>query len=252
MPNPPAHIDLALEGARLLGHPVLEKHLGSFLLGCTAPDIRIITRGRRDETHFVSLSNESIGAGAENMFRAYPHLAQASRLPGPTTAFIAGYLSHLVSDETWIVHMYRPYFGEEGVFQDSVEGNIMDRALQLEMDQQAARAGRGVDDVKYYLRDAASGIEVDFLSAERLVQWEEWLLSLPQSRFSWERLRFIVRRQYPDMDENTHIMRRVEQFIDSLPEGLQEIYARVPMEDLATYRERSIKEWSRIAGEYLS
>ncbi|MCZ6614774.1 MAG: zinc dependent phospholipase C family protein [Chloroflexi bacterium] len=252
MPNPPTHIDLALEGAGLLSHPVLEKHLGSFLLGCTAPDVRIITRGQRADTHFAPLSNDIIGTGAMNMFSRYPGLARASQLPGPTAAFIAGYISHLVSDETWIIHMYRPYFGEGGVFQDSIQGNIMDRALQLEMDQQAAQAGRGLDDVKDYLADGASGVEVEFLPAETLAQWQEWLLDLPQGRFSWERLRFMVRRQYPDAGGNGHIMQRVDRFIASLPQSLEEIFERVPREDLATYRQRSIQQWVRIAGEYLS
>ncbi len=252
MPNPPTHIDLALESMRRLQHPVLEKHLGSFLLGCTAPDIRIITRRRRDETHFAPLSNDVIGAGAENMLRCYPRLAGTSSLSGPTVAFIAGFISHLVSDEVWIIHMYRPYFGESGVFHDGLQGNIMDRALQLEMDQRAARAGRGLDDVRHHLEDAISGVEVDFLSAETLAQWQSWLLTIPQSRFSWERLRFMVRRQYPEAEEGADVMRRVEQFIDAPVQGLKQIFSRVPSEDLEAYRERCIGAWVRIAGEYLS
>ena len=112
MPNPPTHIDLALESMRRLEHPALEKYPGSFLLGSTAPDIRIITRDRREETHFVPLSNDVVGAGAENMLRCYPRLSMTSGLSGPTIAFIAGFISHLISDEVWIIHMYRPYFGE--------------------------------------------------------------------------------------------------------------------------------------------
>ncbi len=252
MPNPPTHMDLAMESLRLLPNPVLEEHLGSFLLGCTAPDIRIITRGDRADTHFAPLTNDVIGVGAKRMFQCYPHLAKASRLSGSTVAFIAGYISHLVSDETWIIRMYRPYFGEDGVFQDAVEGNIMDRALQLEMDQRAARAGRGLDDFKQHLEGATSGVEVDFIPSETLVQWQEWLLGVPQSRFNWERLRFMIRRQYPDAEEDGTLIRSVDKFIDSLPQGLERIFARVPKEDVESFRKESVQAWVRITGEFLS
>ena len=252
MPNPSAHIDLALEGARQLSHPVLQDHLGSFILGCTAPDLRVITKRDRGETHFVSLSNDIIGAGAESMFKSYPRLAGTSRLSGPTVAFIAGYLSHLIADEMWIAHMYRPYFGDDGVFGDDVEGNIMDRTLQLELDLRATRAGRGLFEVREHLANAATGVEVDFLPQETLVQWQEWLITRSQVQFSWERLRFMLQRQYPDAEESGTIMRRVDRFITSLPQGLEQIFARVPSQDLETYREGTIREWARVTGEYLS
>ena len=252
MPNPSAHIDLALDGARQLSHPVLQDHLGSFILGCTAPDVRVITKRDRGETHFVPLSNDIIGAGAESMFKSYPRLAGPSQLSGPTVAFIAGYLSHLIADEMWIVCMYRPYFGDGGVFGDDVEGNIMDRTLQLELDLRAARAGRGLFDVREHLANAASGVEVDFMPQETLVQWQKWLISRSEVQFSWERLRFMVRRQYPDVGEDDSIMRRVDRFISSLPQGLKQIFARVPSQDLEAYREGTIREWVRVTGEYLS
>ena len=252
MPNPSAHIDLALEGARQLSHPVLQDHLGSFLLGCTAPDIRVITKRDRGETHFVPLSNDIIGAGAESMFKSYPRLAGTSQLSGPTVAFIAGYLSHLIADEMWIVRMYRPYFGGGGVFGDDIEGNIMDRTLQLELDLRASRAGRGLFDVREHLADAASGVEIDFMPQETLVQWQEWLISRSEVQFSWGRLRFMVQRQYPDVGEDGSIMRRVDRFISSLPQGLEQIFARVPDQNLEAYREGAIREWVRVAGEYLS
>ena len=252
MPNPSAHIDLALEGARQLSHPVLQDHLGSFILGCTAPDLRVITKRDRGETHFVSLSNDIIGAGAESMFKSYPRLAGTSRLSGPTVAFIAGYLSHLIADEMWIAHMYRPYFGDDGVFGDDVEGNIMDRTLQLELDLRATRAGRGLFEVREHLANAATGVEVDFLPQETLVQWQEWLITRSQVQFSWERLRFMLQRQYPDAEESGTIMRRVDRFITSLPQGLEQIFTRVPSQGLETYREGTIREWVRVTGEYLS
>lgn len=252
MPNPSAHIDLALEGARLLSNQLLKDHLGSFILGCTAPDVRVITRKDRGETHFVPLSNATIGAGAANLFKSYPRLAAASQLTNSTIAFIAGYLSHLIADEVWIVKMYRPYFGDRGVFSDSVEGNIMDRTIQLELDRRAIKAGRGLYDLKEYLVDAATGIEVEFLSRETLIRWQEWLIERAHVNFSWERLRFMLQRQYPDAEDGGPIMHRVDKFINSLPDGLEQIFTRVPCQGLNEYKQVCVKEWSRIVGEYLS
>ena len=252
VPNPPTHIDLALEGLQRLSHDAFEKHIGSFLLGCTAPDIRIITMRDRSDTHFVPLSVNIIGTGAQRMFQCHPELANIDSLSDSTIAFVAGYISHLVSDETWIIRMYRPYFGQEGVFDDEIQGNLMDRALQLEMDMRAARAGRGIDDVRDYLRGASEGVDVGFIEQDTLLRWQEWLMGVPQSRFTWERLRFMMRRQLPSALDDTAIMDRVDRFIDSLPEGLNEINARIPKEGLELYRQESINEWVRITKEFLS
>ncbi|MDO8750418.1 MAG: hypothetical protein Q7K03_04670, partial [Dehalococcoidia bacterium] len=61
MPNPIAHLDIALELAAQLPASVIEANLGSFLLGSCSPDIRVITSGQRDDTHFAPLSNATIG-----------------------------------------------------------------------------------------------------------------------------------------------------------------------------------------------
>ena len=96
-----------------------------------SPDIRIITRGKRDDTHFVPLDFEREGDGIEGLFHSHPNLAQASDLNEPTKAFIVGFASHLFTDELWILNLYRPYFGNREVFEDKLRGNLMDRALQL-------------------------------------------------------------------------------------------------------------------------
>ena len=120
LPNLPAHIDLANRAASRLGHPTLDGNLGYFLHGSTSPDIRVITRGRREEYHFAPLDFQDVGTGVKGMFDSHPQLGSSADHDGPTQAFVAGYITHLIADETWIVSMYRPFFGNPMVFEDRV------------------------------------------------------------------------------------------------------------------------------------
>ena len=49
MSNLPAYIALARRVAERVGDPTVDSNIGCFLLGSTSPDVRIITRGRREE-----------------------------------------------------------------------------------------------------------------------------------------------------------------------------------------------------------
>ena len=76
-PNLPAHLSLASQTASRLGHTVIDKHLGTFLLGSSSPDIRIMTKWKRDYTHFAPLTVGRIGEGADGLFRTHPGLADS-------------------------------------------------------------------------------------------------------------------------------------------------------------------------------
>ena len=147
--------------------------------------------------------------------------------------------------------MYRPYLQEGGLFEDNIESTIVDRTLQLQLDLMADRAGQGLYHSRAYLVGAAFGVEVEFIPENILFEWQEWLIERSQTMFSWERLKFMVQRQYPDAKEDSDIMKRVDKFIRSLPDALEQIFMRLPKEELHSYREQSIQEWVRLAREYL-
>lgn len=250
MPNPTAHLDIALELADQLPSPVIQANLGSFLLGSCAPDVRVITQGRRDDTHFAPLSNSSIGTGATNMLKAHPQLSRAASLSGPTQAFLVGYISHLVADEAWIIHIYRPYFANPNLFQDRAEANVLDRALQLDMDRSAREKQQGMKTIADHLPDAHRGVSVGFLPDQTLAEWREWLVALTQREFSWERLRGLATRRQ-DSQELDRARLIADQFLAELPDSLERVYALVPREALHSYRCTVAEEWLRIAREYL-
>ena len=189
MPNLPAHIELAAMVAERLGPSALDGNLGYFLLGSTSPDIRAITKADRQDYHFAPLSFESVGAGVDGMLSAHPELRDAAGRDGPTGAFVAGYMTHLIYDETWIVEMFRPCFGNSGVFADEMEGKVLDRALQLDLDRQAQprvaaslpahrHARRGVSTYSSCrprsLPSGATGWSNSLDAASRGTAWTSW------------------------------------------------------------------------------
>ena len=247
MPNLPAHIDFAHQAARNLGHLALEANTGHFLLGSTSPDIRVITRKGREEYHFAPLDFDEIGAGLEGLFGSHPELAPASSHDAPTQAFIAGYITHLIADEIWIVDMYRPYFGNPEVFEDEVSGKVLDRALQLELDRQAWGT---VTSTRAQLEGASDGVDLGFISAETLADWRQWVLTSLDRGFSWDRLRFMARRIAAGDD--AHPAHGVaEEFVQTMPQSLERLYQLVPRHRLADVKERTVEELVRVVGDYL-
>ena len=233
MPNLPAHIHLAAAAAERLRHPDIQSHPGCFWLGSTSPDIRALTKRARAEYHFVELDFENVGEGVANMFAAYPDLMNAAERDAPTRAFVAGYITHLLADETYIVRMFRPYFGKGGaLFADDAQAKIWDRALQMEFDRAAW------DDAQRMLASAemdADSVRVHFLPPDDLRRWKECVYSVVESGFSWERLRFMARRIAAGDDESP-AHGYAERFIQSRQESLAALYDRVPRARVAEFR----------------
>lgn len=248
MPNLPVHIDLAHRAARRLDSPELDAYMGYFLLGSTSPDVRAITKRRREEYHFAPLSFESVGAGVQGLFDANPHLRAGSNGNGRTRAFVAGYITHLTLDEAWITEMYRPHFGNRAAFEDDARGQVMDRALQLELDRLSQE---GVDGVAVHLADAGDPVDVGFIDAETQADWHRWVVGFTKREFTWDRLGHMARRiARGDDDHPAHGM--AEEFLSAMPASLDRLFERVSRSDLSDFQERSVERLAGVVGEYLS
>ncbi|MCH8108705.1 MAG: zinc dependent phospholipase C family protein [Chloroflexi bacterium] len=247
MPNLPAHIDLAQEAAKRLGHPTLEAHMGCFLFGSTSPDIRVITRRKREEYHFTHLDFESVGAGIEGLFKSHPRLLTSSDHDGPTQAFICGYITHLLVDESWIVGMFRQYFGNSDVFEDDVLGKVLDRALQLELDRQCDEMANNIQRLQEI---AINGIKIGFIPSETLTEWRDWVVTSLGREFSWERLKFMAHR-ISNGDEAHPAHALAEEFVQGAPQSLEDVYDFIPRSSLSDYREQTIDALVRRVGDYL-
>ena len=162
-----------------------------FILGSTSPDIRVITKKDRSIYHFVSLDFERLGDGLRNMQEKHGAWKQIHGKDLKSRAFMAGYASHLILDETWITSMFRRYFSDNRIFIDSFEGLVMDRALQLELDRRYwSEMGSNLQS----FGNADTDINVLFLQNEPIAEWQSWVTSLLDREFSWDRLLFMAKR----------------------------------------------------------
>ena len=248
MPNLPAHISLAMATADRLRHPELQEHAGSFLMGSTAPDIRVITHQTRERYHFAGLDFEDIGAGVKGMFAAHPRLRELDGRHGATRAFVAGYITHLVVDEAYIIGVYRAFFADRGVIQDAMRANMLDRALQLDMDRQVwEAAGKALAAANFNPGE----VDVGFLDVETLGQWRDWVFDVVDRGFTWDRLKFMSRRIAAGHDVGV-AERFVDEFIEGMPDSMDQVYALVPRTTVADFRSDALGHLVAAVGEYLS
>ena len=248
MPNLPTHFSFALETLDVLDDPSIQANLGSFLLGSTTPDIRARTKWKRSHTHFASLSVERVGVGAEGLFRSNPNLPETARKSPATRAFLAGYLSHLVTDETWITQIYRPYFGNRDMFPDPMKANIYDRAVQLDMDRNARLEAPGMDKIIERLHSSDRYVRVGFIDEETLSSWQAWVAHFCARPFSWERLHFLAQRRYRGSPQ---VEAEVEVFLADPSTSLTQIYQHVPQKRISEFRGYAVTEAAREIKERL-
>ncbi|MEX2032329.1 MAG: zinc dependent phospholipase C family protein [Dehalococcoidia bacterium] len=171
MPSLGSHLVRARIVADRLGLSEIEADRGAFYLGATAPDIRVITRNDREVTHFFSLTDLGEQDSVARMFRENPGLATPSGLDAATTAFIAGYVTHLVLDEGFIGEIYRPHFGALSDWDDDPKSNVLDRALQYEMDRRDREDRDSMEQIRYSIAASLPVAGIPFIEDQHLVEW---------------------------------------------------------------------------------
>lgn len=249
MPNLPMHLSIARQVAEELDWGYVHDFMGSCFLGSTAPDIRAMTKGRREDTHFAPLSLETVGVGVRRMFELHPELADRQGNSPATRAFVLGYVSHLTADEVWITTMYRPHFSRESnLAGDEVAAQIWDRALQLDLDRQVIPdlAGFAANDGS--LADGERDVTVPFLAAATLAEWRQWVTRFMGWDFDWERLKRALNRMYRDNDQ---VQQAVDHFLAGMPATLEAVYAQIPRAKLAAYQEQAVQQSLQQVKEYL-
>jgi hypothetical protein len=128
------------------------------------------------------------------MFEAYPALACPAGLNPATVAFVAGYISHLVMDQIWINDIYRPFFGPCSPQGGDVRANIMDRAIQYELDRQTRADREAVADIVKELARTALDVEVGFIDKDTIGRWRALTMDAVNRPPDWELFRYLAGR----------------------------------------------------------
>ncbi|MDO8615718.1 MAG: zinc dependent phospholipase C family protein [Dehalococcoidia bacterium] len=248
MPPLAIHTAIAKEVADRLQLALLDSQRGDLYLGATAPDIRVMTRWERERTHFFDLRCFDEQSGVSGFFSAYPALADPAALNAATASFVAGYLSHLVTDETWISTIYRPFFGERSALGGTLRANVMDRALQFSLDAER----RGDSDLMVHVVEAvarsALDLQIDFIDRETLRSWHRLIIDFVNQQPDWDRFRDRAARHlkeagFEGADDVEEMTRSLPDLVDETLRYLRPEIVRECLQDSTQRCVGAIKEY---------
>jgi hypothetical protein len=171
MPSLGSHLARAHRAAERLAMPEVDADRGAYYLGATAPDVRVITRLDRSVTHFYDLDDLGVQDSIARMFDEHPALAHPAGLDAATIAFVCGFMTHLVLDEQYIEVVFRTKFGAHSDLKDEPRGQVLDRALQYEIDRRDRLDRDVMSDVEAALASTAPVTGVPFIEDDALTRW---------------------------------------------------------------------------------
>lgn len=248
MPSLGSHLVVARRVARLLGRAVIDADRGAYYLGATAPDIRVITRRDRSETHFYDLDDFGPQDSVGRMARTHPELSRPADLPRPTPAFLAGYVTHLVMDERYIERIYRSEFGERSHRAGDPRRDVLDRALQYEMDRREREDTEAMEEIGAALAAEGGELHVPFLPATELARWREVVSEIAAQPPTYERFPRMLRLHLgrAGLDEAA-----IEQELARGPELAEEALACVTEERMRAFWEETTEACAGRIDDYL-
>jgi hypothetical protein len=249
MPPITFHMVAATSVAAEVGAPELGDDDGPYLLGATTPDIRVLTRGDRRDTHFFDLDDHDTQDPVGRFFEAHGALADPARISTTTRAFVCGYLTHLVLDDLYITRIYRPYFLRHEALGGRVRANVMDRLLQFGLDREFGDEPAVVANLVRALAFSVESIECGFIDHDTLERWRQVTLDIAARDMDWDRARQMISRHL----ERSGISEPGElaAFLDSLPALESETIAHVTNTEINGFVQRSTEAAARMVMRYL-
>ena len=249
MPHLTFHLSVARDLANLVRNPVIDSDRGAFYLGCTGPDMRILSRADRMSSHYFDLDCLEEQNATQSFFAVHGDLKDPAKLDGTTAAFVAGYLTHLVIDEVWITDIYRPFFGPDSPLGGDARANVLDRVLQYELDLQRRLDRPVMEEVRLQLLAASLAVHVGFIDEAILPRWRDVVVDMVSRPPDWERFvrtasRFLATAGVSSDEE-------IEDFMKTLPSLLAETKAHVGDEQIDAFLLKANALTLRTLEEYL-
>jgi len=249
MPPLGLHLAVVKEAAAQLQHPIVDRCMGGYAIGATLPDIQIVTSLRREETHFFDLDSEEYHSGTERIFEVHPELADADGLDDEVKSLVAGYLSHLITDEIWIRDVYRPLFGKSSLLGENAMANMMDKLVQYELDRREREDRTAMEAIRATVRDWEPIDPLGLVDRHVMTQWRDFVCSAAirepnLALFPLFARRYLLHRM--NVDET-----QLDEFFSSMDDSLEWIVQYVTPERLVAFREKAIAQSVALAREYL-
>jgi hypothetical protein len=183
MPN--AHTHLAAV-ADLLNQPELtvavpwisnNEPQSAFLLGAIGPDARAVSGQPREATHFFNIPPEDNALAQDVMLRSYPILHLAASLTPARAAFVAGYMTHLVMDQTWLEVVVMPGLFIDGLAWGTHHPNWRLYSILMTWLEYRA-AARLRKEIAPSLASAQPDSWLPFIQDRHLVQWRDHVVNM--------------------------------------------------------------------------
>jgi hypothetical protein len=250
MPPLGLHMTIARELALELNSTLIDADRGAYYLGATTPDIRILTKWDRAQTHFFNLDDFEEQHGAHRLFEQEPGLRDPSMLNPATASFVAGYVSHLELDESYICEIYRPSFGERSVMRDEIMSNVMDRLLQFELDRKDREDDEKIAEIQRAIAESAVEVSVGFIARDTLLEWRKIAVDVLSHPPTWDRFTRMASRHLSAVGVEGE--EQVSKFMQDVPNLLQRTFEHVGEERVREYLHGAKSRALQTMKEYLS
>jgi hypothetical protein len=149
----------------------------AFLLGAISPDARILSGHPREATHFFTIPPSPDRPAQRALLDEWPALRRESVADQQQAAYVAGYMTHLVMDQTWVEQVVMP-----GLFIDGLAwgyGHPNWRLYTILMTYLECRAeSRLPEDALDRLKRARPAGWLPFLNDQILLRWRETILQI--------------------------------------------------------------------------
>ena len=230
-------------------HSVLEANLGSYLVGSISPDVHFVSGISRQQTHFFALDEEHCASGSIAIFQQHPYLSSGSDIDEHTRAFVAGYLSHLVTDEAWIVDIYRPFFGEASPMGADPLANVFDRLLQFDIDRREREDTARLESIRGQVCNWEPAVSIGFIDSSDLRKWRDFGCATASRGASLEDFPVYARNFL--LPSNKIGAEKLEPFLSTIYDKLEWAIQYVTPGRLSAFREKAISQSVAAAREYL-